>query len=393
MNSYNSLLWLNFFVADVRDGLGPYLGVFLKSHGLKEGAIGIIASVASLCALIFSIPFGILVDKTRHKRTLIALCIILIISVTSFNYFYTHFAFTLIAQVSIALCAVFLAPAFAAITLGIVGLNQYALQVAKNEAYKHAGTAFSAALSFIFALYYGIGSIFVITALMGVFSLIFLYLIKECDINHKVASGQSGDRTLEFGVVFKDMSVWILGIVMFCFHLSNAHMLPLLSQRAHSMGVDSTGAYAAGTIIIAQSSMIFIALLCGRLLRNDNYRIYSILMSLCFVGLMLRGVVAAYFDSIGAMVVVQILDGVGAGISGVILPVLVAFWLNKSGHINAGFAFVMMLGGIGGALSSTLGGIMAESYGYLWAYLTLAFVAFIGLVVWLVYSRKRFVLV
>ena len=134
MSSYNSLLWLNFFVADVQDGLGPYLGVFLKSHGLKEGAIGIITSVASLCALIFSIPFGILVDKTRYKRTLIALCIILIISVTSLNYFYTHFAFTLIAQVSIALCAVFLAPAFAAITLGIVGLNQYSLQVAKNEA-------------------------------------------------------------------------------------------------------------------------------------------------------------------------------------------------------------------------------------------------------------------
>ncbi len=388
MNSYNLLLWLNFFVADVRDGLGPYLGIFLQSHGFKEGMIGVIGSIASLTALVFSIPLGILVDKTRHKRMFVALCIILIISITSINYFYTYFIFTLVAQVVIALCAVFLAPAFAAITLGIVGLNNYAYQVAKNEAYKHAGTAFSAALSFVFALYYGIASIFIITALMGIFSLIILYFIKESDINHKIASGYNGSKPLSFNLVFKNPSIWLLGFIMFCFHLSNASMLPLLSQRAHSMGIDSSGAYAAATIIIAQISMIFVSIVCGILLRNNNYRFYIILMSLCFIGLILRGIIAACFTGIGSMILVQILDGIGAGISGVILPILIAFMLNKSGHINAGFALVMMLGGIGGALSGTLGGVVAEVYGYFWSYFILAFVAFIGFIIWIIYSRK-----
>lgn len=44
-------------------------------------------------------------------------------------------------------------------------------------------------LSLGFAFYYGIGAIFVITALMGVFSLLFLSLIRSSSINHKVARG------------------------------------------------------------------------------------------------------------------------------------------------------------------------------------------------------------
>ena len=37
MNTYNTLAWLNFFIANVRDGLGPYLGIFLKNYHFLEG--------------------------------------------------------------------------------------------------------------------------------------------------------------------------------------------------------------------------------------------------------------------------------------------------------------------------------------------------------------------
>ena len=75
------------------------------------------------------------------------MCIAGIVLATGANYFYPHFAFTLMAQIAIALCVVCLAPAFSAITLGIVGQSGYSRQVSLNEAYKHAGTAFSAGLS------------------------------------------------------------------------------------------------------------------------------------------------------------------------------------------------------------------------------------------------------
>ncbi|EAI6210038.1 MFS transporter [Campylobacter upsaliensis] len=393
MSAYFALAWLNFFIADVRDGLGPYLGVFLKEHQFTESQIGLITTSTSLCALIFGIFLGILIDKTRFKRGIIALCIVGIVLATGANYFYPHFTFTLMAQIAIALCTVCLAPAFSAITLGIVGQSGYSRQVSLNEAYKHAGTAFSAGLSFIFALYYEIGAIFIITALMGVCALVFLALLKSSQINHAVACGKEEGVEIPLRKALGDVRVLFLGVVMFCFHLSNAYMLPLLSQRAHTLGVDSSGAYAAATILIAQCTMIGISLLCMRLLQtkgNPHFSsIYVYLMGIALFGLIVRGGVAAHFDGILAMIIVQILDGVGAGIVGVILPLLVAMLMRGSGHINAAFACVMTFGGVGAALSGSLGGYIAQYFGYFYAYLTLVFVAAFGLLIW-VFSYKIF---
>ncbi|EAJ7575971.1 MFS transporter [Campylobacter upsaliensis] len=393
MSAYFALAWLNFFIADVRDGLGPYLGVFLKEHQFTESQIGLITTSTSLCALIFGIFLGVLIDKTHFKRGIIALCIVGIVLATGANYFYPHFTFTLMAQIAIALCAVCLAPAFSAITLGIVGQKGFSKQISLNEAYKHAGTAFSAGLSFIFALYYGIGAIFIITALMGVCALIFLALLKSSQINHAVACGKEEGVEIPLRKALGDVRVLFLGVVMFCFHLSNAYMLPLLSQRAHTLGIDSSGAYAAATILIAQCTMIGISLLCMRLLQtkgNPHFSsIYVYLMGIALFGLIVRGGVAAHFDGILAMIIVQILDGVGAGIVGVILPLLVAMLMRGSGHINAAFACVMTFGGVGAALSGSLGGYIAQYFGYFYAYLTLAFVAAFGLLIW-VFSYKIF---
>lgn len=393
LSAYFALAWLNFFIADVRDGLGPYLGVFLKEHQFTESQIGLITTSTSLCALIFGIFLGILIDKTRFKRGIIALCIVGIVLATGANYFYPHFTFTLMAQIAIALCAVCLAPAFSAITLGIVGQKGFSKQISLNEAYKHAGTAFSAGLSFIFALYYGIGAIFIITALMGVCALVFLALLKSSQINHAVACGKEEGVEIPLCKALGDVRVLFLGVVMFCFHLSNAYMLPLLSQRAHTLGIDSSGAYAAATILIAQCTMIGISLLCMRLLQtkgNPHFSsIYVYLMGIALFGLIVRGGVAAHFDGILAMIIVQILDGVGAGIVGVILPLLVAMLMRGSGHINAAFACVMTFGGVGAALSGSLGGYIAQYFGYFYAYLTLAFVAAFGLLIW-VFSYKIF---
>ncbi|EIO3771175.1 MFS transporter [Campylobacter upsaliensis] len=337
LSAYFALAWLNFFIADVRDGLGPYLGVFLKGHQFTESQIGLITTSTSLCALIFGIFLGVLIDKTHFKRGIIALCIAGIVLATGANYFYPHFTFTLMAQIAIALCAVCLAPAFSAITLGIVGQKGFSKQISLNEAYKYAGTAFSAGLSFIFALYYGIGAIFIITALMGVCALVFLALLKSSQINHAVACGKEEGVEIPLRKALGDVRVLFLGVVMFCFHLSNAYMLPLLSQRAHTLEIDSSGAYAAATILIAQCTMIGISLLCMRLLQtkgNPHFSsIYVYLMGIALFGLIVRGGVAA--------------------------------------------------------LSGSLGGYIAQYFGYFYAYLTLAFVAAFGLSIW-VFSYKIF---
>lgn len=420
MSAASLLAWLNFFVADVRDGLGPFLGVFLVQNGFGEADVGLISTASHIAALTLGVPCGILVDKSTHKKQLIAFFIALIVLACTLNYFFASFIFTLFAQVFAALSGVFLAPAFAALTLGIMGQHRYAAQCAKNEAYKHAGTVFGAGLGFIFALHFGIASIFVITAALGAVSLAVLKLIKQDDIDDSVACGEiKAHESTKIWALLCDKRVLYLGVVMFCFHLSNAAMLPLLSQRAYAVGIDASGAYAAATIIIAQSTMILVAFVCGRLIsgekgtnsqnstpnsknsrnleqnstqnsrqnpQNSNnklaFKVYFWLFFACFFALIIRGAVAANFANLPAMICVQVLDGVGAGVSGVIVPVIVAFMLRGSGHINAGLAFVLTCGGLGAALSNGVGGYFAQFHGYFAAYAFLGGVAACGLILW-----------
>jgi MFS-type transporter involved in bile tolerance (Atg22 family) len=65
---------LTFLMADVRDGVGPYISVFLKG-GLQwqSGEIGIAMATSSITAAICQIPAGLLVDSVRAKRLLVAI--------------------------------------------------------------------------------------------------------------------------------------------------------------------------------------------------------------------------------------------------------------------------------------------------------------------------------
>jgi hypothetical protein len=54
---------LNFFLADVRDGLGPYLAIYLLTEQKwDEASIGVVMSVAAIAGIIAQTPAGALID-------------------------------------------------------------------------------------------------------------------------------------------------------------------------------------------------------------------------------------------------------------------------------------------------------------------------------------------
>jgi sugar phosphate permease len=59
----------NFFLADVRDALGPYLAVYLLTERQwDEASIGFVMSIATVAGLMAQTPAGALVDATKAKR-------------------------------------------------------------------------------------------------------------------------------------------------------------------------------------------------------------------------------------------------------------------------------------------------------------------------------------
>jgi hypothetical protein len=59
---------VNFFMADVRAGIGPFLWVLLQSRGWATGAIGTVTAMGGIAGLIATAPAGALINATTRKR-------------------------------------------------------------------------------------------------------------------------------------------------------------------------------------------------------------------------------------------------------------------------------------------------------------------------------------
>ena len=62
------LLALNFFMADMQAGIGPFLGIYLLAHGWNAGYIGTVMSVGGVAGMLMTAPAGALIDQARNKR-------------------------------------------------------------------------------------------------------------------------------------------------------------------------------------------------------------------------------------------------------------------------------------------------------------------------------------
>jgi MFS family permease len=70
--SLRGLDWLNFFLADVQSGVGPFLAIYLPSRGWNEQTVGIALTVGGIAGIIAQTPAGAIADRVRSKRALVA---------------------------------------------------------------------------------------------------------------------------------------------------------------------------------------------------------------------------------------------------------------------------------------------------------------------------------
>jgi sugar phosphate permease len=87
-------------------------------------------------------------------------------------------------------------------------------------------------------------------------------------------------------------------------------------------------------------------------------------------------------QSLRALLAVQALDGIGAGIFGALFPIVIADLTRGSGRFNVAQGAVATVQGLGAALSATVAGFVIVTEGYTIAFWTLAAVAGIGLVLY-----------
>jgi MFS family permease len=100
---------------------------------------------------------------------------------------------------------------------------------------------------------------------------------------------------------------------------------------------------------------------------------------LALLSLPLRGLLAWSFADFWMIYPVQLLDGVGVGLLGILTSFLVERLTRGSGHFNLALAAVMTVQGIGAASSNVVAGYLVTHYGYPLAYLAHGAVALAAL--------------
>src|SRR4051794_36672903 len=113
---------LNFFLADVRDGLGPYLAIYLLSVQHWDAAsIGAVMSVAGVAGILAQTPAGALIDRTTRKRAVVMAAAIAVTAGSLALPLLPQFGAVAAAQAVTGVAGAVFPPALAAITLGIFG--------------------------------------------------------------------------------------------------------------------------------------------------------------------------------------------------------------------------------------------------------------------------------
>ncbi len=389
--SLTFLSLLCFALADVRDGLGPFFGVFLQSKGWLPDEIGYVMTAGGLAGMLCTTPLGALADRAERKRLLLGVTIITIVVACGLIFVWTNAASAWTSRILQGALAAAIAPTLSGITLGMVGQKGLPARLGKNEAWNHFGNGATALLGTLVGYYYGIPGVFFVMAGMGVLCIICLGGINPAYINNATARGleenqeKQENAPIPVRALFSDRALLAIAITLAFFHLGNAAMLPLLGQSAVARFAVNPAAYTGVTVIIAQVTMIATALLGAWIAQRRGY---GMLFLIALLVLPIRGLAAGFYDSPWSVVPVQILDGISSGLMGVATPGIVARILRGSGHVNLGLGFVLTIQGIGAAFSSTYGGLFASYISYSAAFLALAIAPCVGLAVFIFASRR-----
>ena len=395
MNPLYALEGLNFFMADVQAGIGPFFGVFLQAQGWHPESIGTVMTLGGIAGMLATSPAGALVDATHHKRGLIVTAGVMT-TLASLVLWVSHdFWMVAASQILTAVTGAALGPAVAGVTLGIVRERGFDRQFARNQMANHAGNVVGAALSGWLGWRFGFGAVFALAGVFGAMTVLSTLLISRDSIDHDSARGlvasSSSSSSSEhehasgFRMLLACRPLLLLAAALAMFHLGNAAMLPLYGLAVVAAHQGDPSAFTAQTIVVAQLVMVAAAFFANRLIQRAGY--WGVIL-ITFLALPLRGLVAAIFITAWGVWPVQALDGIGAGLQSVAVPALVVRLLQGTGRVNVGQGVVMTVQGIGAALSPALGGVLAHRFGYSSAFLVLGAVSVGSLALWLYFASS-----
>jgi MFS family permease len=365
-----SLDALNFLLADVRGALGPYLNVFLVTQqGWSQSSVGLMTTISGLVGLAAQTPAGAAIDATNAKRGVVVAASAALAAGAVAIFVFPSFWPVLLANSALAIVGDFFGPAVAALTLGLFAKEQLAERMGRNGAFDHAGNVAIALAAGGVGWLFGQRAVFLLVPFFAMLAALSVLSIPAEAIDHDRARGgaEAAAGKARWADVMANRPLVIFGLSLLLFHFANAPLLPLVGQKLALADEKLATTLMSACIVAAQIVMLPVALIVGR--NADRWGRKPILVA-GFAVLPVRAALYTLSDDSAWLVAVQLLDGVGAGVLGVLTPLVVADLMRGAGRYNFALGAVTTAQGVGAALSGLASGLIVDHFGYTAAFLS-----------------------
>ncbi len=379
--SLRGLDWFIFFLADVQTGFGPFISVYLTTEKWTQVEIGLVLSIGGIVGLIGQMPGGAIIDAAKSERLVAGLAIATIGCVALAYAAWPIFPVVVTAATLHAAASCVLGPAIAAISLGLVGPLSIGERLGRNARFASLGNGMAAAVMGTAGYLLSSRSVFLVTFLLAIPTLIALSRIREEEVDVARSHGAMPRETAEKA----DTNVWhlvrqrpllIFAVSVLLLQLANATMLPLMASVVTARSSQWATVLIAACIIVPQAIVALLSPSVGRKAQAWGRRP---LLLIGFGALAIRGLLFATVRDPYFLVMVQVFDGVTAAVFAVLIPLTVADVAFGTGHFNLAQGIVGTATGIGASLSTVLGGYVSDKFGSSTAFIGLACVAAAGL--------------
>jgi MFS family permease len=363
--SVTALEWLNFFIADVQTGLGPFLAAYLSASGWNPGRVGYALTFQGLVTVGAQTPAGAIIDSVRRKRLLIASGLAILTTGALLLFARSNPGAVYTAGFLIGLSGAFLGPALAAVTLGLTGPGHFDRQFSRNQGFNSAGNVASALLIGFVGYRFGYRAVFLTAAAFSIPSLISLFRIRAGEIDYARARGGRVDhqQVSSAGIrkLLQNRVLLFFLASVFLFHLSNAAMLPQLGELLSKGNAKTAAPFMSASIIVTQLVIASAAAQVGKKSHQIGRRP---LLLLGFGVLPIRGLLYTLTKIPALLIAIQFLDGVANCVFVVVAVLVIADLTQGTGHFNLATGVMATVQGIGAALSNTLGGVLVQKWGF-----------------------------
>jgi MFS family permease len=354
----------NFFQAEMAGVVVPVLGAYLQSEHWKYGAIGIATAAAGLGTLLMQTPAGVITDRFPSRRLLFAItCIVTGVSLGALPFVKQTSLWVDGLMFLSGVTASFFAPVLGALALGLVGHAALNRVIGANQGWNHAGNIAAALIGMFVVSRYGMASVFVAVAVTSLFAALSVLLIRPGDVDETLATGRtdedSGKSKIGWLQLLRDHRILFLFLAIALFHFANAPILPQVAMYVKSLG--GSNKLMTATVLTAQLVMVPVALWSGRLCDTLGRKP---IMGFAFLVLPLRIFSYTLVHSPQALVVLQSLDGIGAGIYGVAVVAFAADLTRGKGGFNTLNGLLATAVSVGGVVGPIVAGELTQRLGF-----------------------------